>query len=57
MRAGMIVLVLLLAGCASPSDRGATPHRPASSGIDTLCMDDCLGAGGNKDFCEDRCTY
>ncbi|HET7199717.1 MAG TPA: hypothetical protein VFI80_02745 [Burkholderiales bacterium] len=57
MRAGMIVIVLLLAGCASPSDRGATPHRPASRGIDTLCMDDCLGAGGNKDFCEDRCTY
>ena len=56
MRASMILIVLLLAGCASPSDRGASP-RPPARGMDTLCMDDCLGAGGNQEFCEDRCTY
>jgi hypothetical protein len=52
MRASLILIVLLVVGCASSS--GSPPRRP---GTDTLCYDDCLGNGGNKQFCEDRCSY
>jgi hypothetical protein len=55
MRASLILIVLLVVGCASSSDRsGSPPRRP---GTDTLCYNDCLGSGGNKQFCEDRCSY
>ena len=59
MRISVILIVLVLAaGCASSSnkssDKSAPPRRP---GMDTLCYDDCLGAGTSKEFCEQRCSY
>ena len=55
MRASVLLIALLLAGCASPSDPpGSPPRRP---GMDTLCFNDCLGSGAKKEFCEDRCSY
>ena len=55
MRASVILIVLILAaGCASSSDKSAPPRRP---GMDTLCYNDCLGAGTSKEFCEQRCSY
>jgi len=40
--------------------RSESPQQRAPSSIprriDTLCMNDCLGAGGTKEVCEDRCT-
>jgi len=56
MRTGLILIVLVLAaGCASSSDRSTTP--PRRPGIDTLCLNDCLGSGTTKEFCEERCSY
>jgi len=41
--------------------RSESPQQGAPSSdsrrIDTLCMNDCLGSGGTKELCEDRCTY
>ena len=56
MRAGVLLLVLVfVTGCASSSDKaGSPPRRP---GTDTLCYNDCLGAGTSKEFCEERCSY
>src|SRR5256885_15575323 len=38
----------------SPQQRtpSSIPRR-----IDALCMNDCLGSGGTREVCEDRCTY
>ena len=56
MRISAVLLVLVfVAGCASSSDKaGSPPRRP---GMDTLCYNDCLGAGTSKEFCEIRCSY
>jgi|SRR5690242_20627855 hypothetical protein len=35
-------------------DRSVSPMR--RSGIDTACMDNCLGESGTKEFCEERCA-
>ena len=41
--------------------RSESPQQGAPSSTsrrtDTLCMNDCLGSGGTKELCEDRCTY
>jgi len=40
---------------AAPSaNKGAAPVLERQT--DNLCMNDCLGTGGNRDFCQDRCT-
>ena len=61
MRASVILIALAAAGCSYFPSRSEPPPQgtssPTSRGIDTLCMNDCLGAGGTKEFCEDRCTY
>lgn len=53
---GLVCLLLVLAGCSTPpkpNDQGAvlSPRQR-----DMQCVDDCLGNGGNRQFCEDRCT-
>ena len=30
--------------------------RVSQRQTDVLCMSECLGTGGNRDFCQDRCT-
>jgi hypothetical protein len=59
----VIVVLVLLAACSSSPERSAPagqPPSPPSSrrpGMDTLCFNDCLGAGTDKSFCEERCSY
>jgi len=61
VRASAILIALTVAGCSYFPNR-PEPTRPGTSsstsrGVDTLCMNDCLGSGATKEFCEDRCTY
>jgi hypothetical protein len=30
---------------------------PSPKIVDTLCLNDCLGSGGSRGFCDDRCTH
>ena len=53
----MLIVVVLLAGCASSSSSDRPNSPPRRPGMDTLCYDDCLGAGTSKEFCEVRCSY
>ena len=39
---------------SSPEAPARRPRSPPRT--DTLCVNDCLGNGGTKDFCADRCT-
>ena len=61
MRASVILIALATAGCSYFPNRSEPTQQGTSSstsrGIDSLCMNDCLGAGATKEFCEDRCTY
>ena len=61
MRASVILIALAVAGCSYFWNRPEPPRpgtpSPTPRGIDTLCMNDCLGASATKEFCEDRCTY
>jgi len=62
MRARVILIALLAAGCSSSPERPAPSQPPAASSpkqrmVDTLCLNDCLGNNGSKEFCDDRCTY
>jgi len=43
------LLFLFLTGCAAASSHIA--RQP-----DAMCVNDCLGAGGTKDFCQSRCS-
>jgi hypothetical protein len=57
VRASIILIALAVAGCSNfpdPSEpqQRALPHRPL--GIDTFGMNDCLGSGAAKEFCEDH---
>jgi hypothetical protein len=53
--AGVAVLLLLLASCAKPTAH--TPGaQPAATRTDMYCMDDCVGNGGTREFCRQRCT-
>jgi len=54
VRASVILIALAAAGCSYFPDRSSSS---TSRGIDTLCMNDCLGSSATKEFCEDRCTY
>jgi hypothetical protein len=61
MRNLLIVLVgaALLAGCTyyTKADRpGEAAAPPPPHPMDQGCMSDCVGNGGNKDFCTERCT-
>jgi len=49
----------LLAGCTynMRSDRpGEAAAAPAPRAPDQMCMSDCLGTGGDRSFCTERCT-
>jgi hypothetical protein len=43
-----ILLVLFLSACSAAPSRIGQPDR--------LCVNDCLGAGGTREFCDTRCT-
>ncbi len=45
----LAVLIAILQGCAAPP--GRMSRQP-----DSLCVDDCLGTGGTKEFCQSRCS-
>jgi hypothetical protein len=51
-------LVISRDTAASPVPQRAEPAtaRKALRREDSLCMDDCLGAGGLRSFCQERCT-
>jgi hypothetical protein len=44
-----LVLLALLGGCSTHAGRIA--REP-----DAMCVNDCLGAGGTKEFCQSRCS-
>jgi hypothetical protein len=54
--AGVALLLWLLASCAArpPSPDAGTPS--ARRQTDMYCMDDCVGNGGTREFCRQRCT-
>jgi hypothetical protein len=52
-------LLLALAACATAHDSpnsAASPAPKAGRQTDRLCFQDCVGNGGDRGFCEDRCT-
>src|SRR3981189_2324452 len=51
IRIALLVAACLAAGCASQS-----PPRKVERQTDMLCLQDCLGTGGAREFCQDRCT-
>lgn len=55
--AALAALLLALSACASSSGAHRTGTEPTPHTRDQGCMDDCLGNGGNRSFCEDRCSY
>ena len=46
-------------GVDQPAPLPRAPARPSASSkiVDTLCLNDCLGNGSSRGFCDDRCTY
>lgn len=58
--ASLLLLVLpMLAACSTspaPQNAGQSGASRVPRQTDRLCMEDCLGSGGNREFCEDRCT-
>ena len=51
-----IALVLLGAGCSSAPHPEKTGQGGALREPDNMCLNDCLGHGGERRFCEERCT-
>jgi hypothetical protein len=47
MRCTLLAMMLCLSACSTAS--------PAQG--DTLCVNDCLGTGGTREFCQSRCAY
>ncbi len=59
MRISILLGVLLLGGCTyyMKSDRpGESAAKPPARAPDQLCMSDCIGTGGDRGFCTERCT-
>jgi hypothetical protein len=46
-----LLLTVFVAGCAT---QAAPPKVERQT--DMLCLQDCLGTGGSREFCQDRCT-
>ena len=58
MKAIAVALFLFtLAACASSPGASKASSEPSPHMRDQGCVDDCLGNGGNRSFCEDRCSY
>jgi hypothetical protein len=40
--------------------QGCSSNQPATGRIarepDTMCVNDCLGTGGTREFCQSRCS-
>jgi hypothetical protein len=51
IRIALLAAACLAAGCAVQS-----PPRKVERQTDMLCLQDCLGTGGAREFCQDRCT-
>jgi len=54
-------LRLLFLGVAVCLQACSTPAPPPAPGArigqpDMLCVNDCLGTGGSRPFCQERCT-
>jgi hypothetical protein len=59
MRLCIFLAVLAVSGCTyyMKSDRpGESAAKPPPRAPDQLCMSDCLGGGGDRAFCTERCT-
>jgi hypothetical protein len=61
MRKGWIAVCMVasvMAGCAAPArvEEPEAGHTKVLRQTDQHCMRDCLGNGGQNDFCSDRCT-
>jgi len=41
----------------APLPRAPARASPSPRAVDTLCLNDCLGNGSSREFCDDRCTY
>jgi hypothetical protein len=56
----LLLLSLLVAGllCACASQPAGEPAGASKSRgmTDSLCLNDCLGSGATRSFCQDRCT-
>ena len=46
-----LLLAVFVAGCTTQG-----PPRKVERQTDMLCLQDCMGTGGSRDFCQDRCT-
>jgi len=61
MRKIPLILVFLVVGCSylpkhdEPAGDKSPPPRVQRQ-TDQLCMSDCMGNGGQAEFCKDRCT-
>ena len=49
----LLACLLCLQGCVS--DKGGP--KVLRGDADSLCVNDCLGTGGTREFCTDRCGY
>jgi len=56
IRAALLLAALLAAGCAATPQPDQSPRPRAQRQTDMLCVNDCLGSGGAREFCQDRCT-
>ncbi len=58
MKVSAVALLLLVASaCASSTGAQKGGAEPTPHMRDQMCVDDCVGNGGNRQFCEDRCSY
>jgi len=48
-----VLLVLFLAACSAAPGRAS---HPIARQPDAMCVNDCLGAGGAREFCQSRCS-
>ena len=53
--ATILALAACLQACAARAPDPASDGKAVQS--DALCFNDCLGAGGTREFCRSRCEY
>ena len=52
MRFLIAAIVVIVSGAACTTSQA--PRKPFQP--DTMCINDCLGAGGTPEFCQSRCS-